>query len=78
MVGKSPGSQIPKKVEFRRQVNLAFISRVTEHSGALRLKLPRSEAQFYEIQPGDVCHVVVDVVKGERDAPTAKSLTSFD
>ena len=73
MAGKSPRSQTQEKVEFRKQVNLAFISRVTEHSGALRLKLPRSEAEFYEIKAGDVAHVIVDVVKGERDAPGAKN-----
>jgi len=72
-VVKQPRSQNQEKVEFRKQVNLAFISRVTEHSGALRLKLPRSEAEFYEIQAGDVAHVVVDIIKGERSAAESRS-----
>jgi hypothetical protein len=63
---KSPDSSEGEISEFSKQINLSFTSRISEHSGAFRIRLPRKDAEFYEISPGDVVHVIVDAVKGER------------
>jgi hypothetical protein len=37
------------------------------------LRLPRQEAEFFDLEPGDVVHVAVDHARGTRDAPAAET-----
>jgi hypothetical protein len=68
----SPKKATPGKVEFSKEVSFTFVSRISEHGGALRLRLPRQEARFFNLEPGDVVHCSVDHARGVRDAHSAK------
>ncbi len=72
----SPKNANQGKVEFSKEVNFTFVSRISEHGGALRLRLPRQEARFFNLEPGDVVHCSVDHARGVRDPSGAKARIS--
>jgi len=64
-----PKNQGPNFSELFRDLELSFVSRVVNTSGALRVHIPARDAAFWDIQAGD--QVQVHLTKLKRSQKSA-------
>ncbi len=67
MVTKQPRVQLREISVGLRDLDISFTAQLVGHAGGLYLRVPRKEARFWEIQPGD--QVQVKLTKLKRETP---------